>query len=116
MYSGGRGHLFESKVVPLSSLHCFLKSGVPDEVSPRSLQGWRRNGRKTLSLTSFLLFSFVFLGFFHQHPGNGGRPCLDPYIAWPGHKVMGGRDFRAKMGIPLRLGSVHGVKTVDFKG
>lgn len=54
-----------------------------------------QEGGKTLSLMSFSSFLLAIQG------GRGGSdssiletqegPCLDPYIAWQGHEVMGGR-------------------------
>lgn len=77
MYSGGRGHLLESKVTPLYVQHCFLTSGVPDEVPPPPLMSGveeeQEEGGKTLSLMSFNYFLLAFLGGFQQHPGNRGR-------------------------------------------
>lgn len=52
MYSGGTGHLLESKVAPLYVQGCFLKSEVPDEglttaeKTPPHFRGGGTRGRR----------------------------------------------------------------------
>lgn len=104
-----------SSLSPFSTV--FLKSGVSDEVPPppkgpsHFRAGWgneRKEGRRC-QWWVFTIFFSPFWGFFFPTSIllTEEGPCLDPYIAWRGHKVVGGRDFRLKMGNPPSLGRVH---------
>ena len=82
--------LFETKVIsPCFLLFVFISPGhlkrschvwQPSLIS--GVKGEKEEGEKMLV--------FVFTVFFHKQTGNEGRICLHPYIAWKGHKVMGG--------------------------
>lgn len=69
----------------------------------------QEEGGKMLSLMIFNYFLFAFLGFFSFSSilETEEEPCLDPHIAWQGHGVVGGRDFRLRREFPcVRVHSV----------
>lgn len=56
VYSGGTGHLLESKVAPLYVQGCFLKSEVPDEgltTAEKGVGGGTRGRREDAVIDEF---------------------------------------------------------------
>lgn len=84
------------RATPPWSFQCCLKSEVADEVPPnwKALTGVRggegTGGRREDAVTVMSSNYFLFF-FFCLSAVSSPRPCLDPYIAWKGHKVKGGR-------------------------